>query len=173
MLEPVPVAAFTSLLARLETLETMLEALDSKLLAKASAELFASPVAVAATLLKLESADFASLVAVEIAPPAADVAVLKAPAPSDVIVEATPPANEEAVVKAPAASDVAVEIAPAASEVAVENAPAAAEVIESIALPTSWGRAREVAAKMARTGIVETRMLIDDFIGLFRMKRGY
>jgi hypothetical protein len=72
-----------------------------------------------------------------------------------------PPAIDVPVEIAPAASEVAVENPPAMSDVAVENPPATSEVTESMMLPMFWGIAREVEARMARTGRVETRMLID------------
>ena len=68
VLLPVPVAAFAALLALLATLAAILEAFASQLLAADNADDLAAPVAVAATLLKLEIAAPASLVAVANAP---------------------------------------------------------------------------------------------------------
>jgi len=130
---PVPVAV-----AALRALEAEL-ALDSAALlmldAADRALDLAGPVAVAATLLQLDTALEASDSAEETTLPARDVADEKADPPIDMPELIAPPPIDVPEENAPPAIDLPVEIAPAASEVAVEMAPPAIDVTESIMLP--------------------------------------
>jgi len=123
--------------------------------------LFADPVAVAATLLKLKYALAASCVAVLKAPDASLTAVEKAPAASDVTVVYTPPTP-----------DTTVDPTPTTADTAVERAPSASEARELMTLPIS---AEAVAARMATAETVEKRIVrfvvCDEEFGGLRNRR--
>lgn len=108
-----------------------------KLLAAASALLFASPVAVAATEDRLAATLLASAKPLEKSDPATEVMDEKALPPREIPVEIAPAASEVPVENAPPAREVPVENAPAAREVPVEMAPAASEVRVEMA-PEPW-----------------------------------